>query len=99
VLAALRAEDPRGFGAPCPALELVEALTALAGGSVTLVVRIDEGAGRDTEVTATLGGGDRARGRAEVVLRTAAFAMGWGADPGDDRAGNPTILRLRPLTP
>ncbi|MDX6302991.1 MAG: coenzyme F420-0:L-glutamate ligase / coenzyme F420:gamma-L-glutamate ligase [Nocardioidaceae bacterium] len=99
VLGALRAEDPRGFGAPCPALELVEALTALAGGSVTLVVRSDEGAGRDTEVTATLGGDDRARGRAEVVLTTAAFAMGWRADPADDRAGNPAILRLRPVTP
>ena len=97
VLTALRAEDPRGFGAPCSALELVGALSALAGGSVGLVVR--SGPGPDAEVTATLGGDERERGRAEVVLRTAAFALGWRAVPDHDGTGNSAVLRLRPVTP
>jgi coenzyme F420-0:L-glutamate ligase / coenzyme F420-1:gamma-L-glutamate ligase len=99
VLAALRGEGPRGFGAPCPALELVEALSALAGDSVTVAVRSAGGTELDAEVTAALGGDERQRGRAEVVVRTAALAMGWRADSGTDRAGNPTILRLRAVTP
>jgi coenzyme F420-0:L-glutamate ligase/coenzyme F420-1:gamma-L-glutamate ligase len=92
VLTALGADDSRGFGAPSTALELVDALSALAGGSVSLVVG-------SAEVTATLRGDEWERGRADTVLRTAAFAMGWRAVPEDDPAGKSTFLRLLPATP
>jgi coenzyme F420-0:L-glutamate ligase / coenzyme F420-1:gamma-L-glutamate ligase len=89
VVAALRAADPRGFGAPAAALELVSALTALAGEHADVTVAEDG-------VSARLGGGEGERGRTRVVLRTAAFAYGWHAEPDD---GDDTSLRFRPTVP
>ena len=89
VMAALRAEDPRGFGAPSSAPELVSALTALAGKHA--VVTIAQGG-----VSAQVRGDDRERGATGVVLRTAAFAYGWHAEPDD---GNDTSLQFHPSVP
>jgi coenzyme F420-0:L-glutamate ligase/coenzyme F420-1:gamma-L-glutamate ligase len=91
VLSALHADDPRGFGSPCSAVELVVQLSALA--EDTARVRHEDGA-----VTARLGGTDRDQGAAEALLRTAAFALGWRPDAGSDPAGQP-LLRFRPVTP
>jgi coenzyme F420-0:L-glutamate ligase/coenzyme F420-1:gamma-L-glutamate ligase len=93
VLSALHADDPRGFGSPCSALELVVQLSALA--EHTARVRHEDGA-----VVARLSGTDREQGAADALLRTAAFALGWrpedGAGTGPD--GHP-LLRFRPVTP
>ena len=89
VLAALRAADRRGFGAPATALELVSALTALAGEHAAVTVAEDG-------VSARLSGGDGERGRTGVVLRTAAFAHGWHAEPDE---GDDTSLRFRATVP
>jgi coenzyme F420-0:L-glutamate ligase/coenzyme F420-1:gamma-L-glutamate ligase len=89
VLAALRADDLRGFGAPCSAVELVEQLSSLGGGAA--VVRVEGAA-----VTARLSGPDVVRGATGQRLRTAAFALGWvPAGP----AGVPGLLRFTPATP
>jgi coenzyme F420-0:L-glutamate ligase / coenzyme F420-1:gamma-L-glutamate ligase len=89
VMAALRAQDRRGFGAPSSAPDLVSALTALAGEHA--VVTADQGV-----VTARLTGDDRVRGALGAVLRTAAFAHGW---QGEAQHGADTWLRFRPATP
>ena len=89
VLSALHADDPRGFGSPCSAVELVVQLSALAEASAR--VRHEDGA-----VVALLAGTDREQGAADAVLRAAAFALGWRPDPGSD--GQP-LLRFRPVTP
>ena len=89
VMAALRAEDARGFGAPSSAPTLVSALTALTGEHA--VVTEDQGV-----VTARLTGDDRERAELGAVLRTAAFAHGW---QGEAQHGQDTWLRFRPATP
>jgi coenzyme F420-0:L-glutamate ligase/coenzyme F420-1:gamma-L-glutamate ligase len=91
VLSALHADDPRGFGTPCSAVELVVQLSALAEG--TARVRHEDGA-----VTARLGGTGREQGAADALLRTAAFALGWRPEPGTVADGAP-VLRFRPRTP
>ena len=93
VLSALHEDDPRGFGLPCTALELVVQLSALA--EQTVDVRL-EGTDNRT-VTARLRGTEREQGAADARLRTAAFALGWrtGDGTGPDRA----LLRFRPATP
>lgn len=97
VLSALHADDPRGFGSPCTALELVVQLSALAGDET--VVRVTEGT-----VTARLGGTERQQGAADALLRAAAFALGWRPDqtpaPGSAApGGEQPLLRFRPATP
>jgi coenzyme F420-0:L-glutamate ligase/coenzyme F420-1:gamma-L-glutamate ligase len=89
VLEALRAEEPRGFGAACPAVELVVALSAIAGDNAA--VRHSDGA-----VTAHLSGTERRQGSTDAVLRAAAFAHGWRTEsvPGDQ-----ALLRFVPGTP
>jgi coenzyme F420-0:L-glutamate ligase/coenzyme F420-1:gamma-L-glutamate ligase len=93
VLSALHEDDPRGFGLPCTALELVVQLSALA--EQTVDVRL-EGTDNRT-VTARLRGTEREQGAADARLRTAAFALGWRTEggTGEDRA----LLRFRPATP
>jgi CO/xanthine dehydrogenase Mo-binding subunit len=93
VLSALHADDPRGFGSPCSAVELVVQLSALADG--TARVRHEDGA-----VVARLAGTDRQQGAAEAMLRAAAFALGWRPQPveGPGAQGQP-LLRFRPVTP
>ncbi len=96
VLSALHADDPRGFGSPCSALELVVQLSVLGG--ETTEVRVAEGA-----VTARLGGTERQQGAADALLRTAAFALGWRPEPAPatpvGSAGDRPLLRFRPSTP
>ena len=100
VMAALRRQDSRGFGAPASASDLVSALTTLAGGRATVTAAEDS-------VTARLDGGDDYEaGMITASLRAAAFAHGWHAETeqaGADRAGteqgNDTLLRLRPASP
>ena len=93
VLSALHADDPRGFGSHCSAVELVVQLAALA--EHTARVRHEDGA-----VVARLGGTDREQGAADAMLRTAAFALGWRpeADIATGADGEP-VLRFRPATP
>jgi coenzyme F420-0:L-glutamate ligase/coenzyme F420-1:gamma-L-glutamate ligase len=97
VLSALHADDPRGFGSSCTALELVVQLSALAGEDT--VVRVTDGT-----VTARLGGTERQQGAVDALIRTAAFALGWRADDAVP-PGTPTpvaeqaLLRFRPVTP
>jgi coenzyme F420-0:L-glutamate ligase / coenzyme F420-1:gamma-L-glutamate ligase len=72
VLAALRAEQSRGFGAPAPAAELADALARCGVAGVTGVEVVDAG-----QVRAALGGSDAQRWTAPGLLRIAAFAFGW----------------------
>jgi coenzyme F420-0:L-glutamate ligase/coenzyme F420-1:gamma-L-glutamate ligase len=99
VLAALRGEDARGFGAPCPAGELAERLASVAGAAAEVRLEDPDGttdAGEGSLVTAALAGDDWDRGAADARLRTAAHALGWHAvGPGEGR----TLLRFRPATP
>lgn len=96
VLSALHADDPRGFGSPCTAIELVVQLSALAGEDT--VVRVIDGT-----VTARLGGTERQQGAVDALLRTAAFALGWRLEehpaPAGTPGAEPTLLRFRPVTP
>jgi len=85
VLSALHEDDPRGFGAPCPPIELIVQLSALADDDAE--VRLDGAA-----VTVQLHGGKRSQGATEQRLRTAAFALGW-------RAGTEVPLRFTAVTP
>jgi coenzyme F420-0:L-glutamate ligase/coenzyme F420-1:gamma-L-glutamate ligase len=95
-LNALHLDDPRVFGAPCTALELVVHLCALAGG--TTDVRRD-GHGRHADVTVRLGGSERERGAADARLRAAAFALGWQVAADDAAVAEPAFLRFRAGTP
>jgi coenzyme F420-0:L-glutamate ligase/coenzyme F420-1:gamma-L-glutamate ligase len=98
VLNALHGEDPRGFGTPCSALELVDQLGALAGAGVVRV----EGSAADPEVTAWLTGSEREQGAIGARLCAAAFALGWPArTPAEAGAGTDgrVRLRFRPGTP
>lgn len=95
VLSALHAEDPRGFGAPCSALELVAQLSALAGEGALRI----EGPEARAEVTTRLVGSQREQGATGATLRAAAFALGWvtledtdGPDDGPD--DGPVFLRF-----
>ncbi|NUS49590.1 MAG: coenzyme F420-0:L-glutamate ligase [Nocardioidaceae bacterium] len=92
VLSALHEDDPRGFGAPCSAIELLVQLTALGAGYAD--VRLDGGA-----VNAHLLGGKRIQGAVEQRMRTAAFALGWRADDAGAEAEEPGSLRFVPATP
>jgi coenzyme F420-0:L-glutamate ligase/coenzyme F420-1:gamma-L-glutamate ligase len=107
VLSALHGEDPRGFGAPCSALELVAQLSALAGRPG--VVRL-EGSGATIRVTAELAGTEREQGAVEATLRAAAFALGWRPSAGEAtareagegtarEAGEASVLRFGPVSP
>jgi coenzyme F420-0:L-glutamate ligase/coenzyme F420-1:gamma-L-glutamate ligase len=93
VLSALHGDDPRGFGAPGSALELVVQLAALA----------DEGADvrvEDETVVARLHGDERAQGAAEERLRAAAFALGWRESATPASGGrSPGLMRFRPAGP
>jgi coenzyme F420-0:L-glutamate ligase / coenzyme F420-1:gamma-L-glutamate ligase len=89
VLTALRAEDPRGFGAPAPAAEVEQQLSALAGAADA--VRLEGGV-----VTVRLGGGEREQGAGGARMRAAAFALGWVAEPGPAAVA---LVRLRPSGP
>jgi coenzyme F420-0:L-glutamate ligase/coenzyme F420-1:gamma-L-glutamate ligase len=102
VLAALHEQQPRGFAAPCHALELVghlSALTASPVGSGTVdpagAVRL-RGEGPDAEVTVRLTGDPREQGATEARVRAAAFALGWHADAD---GGERELLRIRVATP
>ncbi len=98
VLSALHADDPRGFGSPCSAVELVVQLSALAEAAAR--VRHEDGA-----VVARLAGTDREQGAADAVLRAAAFALGWRAGSGIGRAAaapvppGDSVDFARPTTP
>ncbi len=94
VLNALHGEDPRGFGAPCSAVELVGQLAALAGSAVVRV----EGSGARPEVTARLVGSEREKGATAATLRAAAFALGWLARADGDPE-EAVLLRFRPASP
>jgi coenzyme F420-0:L-glutamate ligase / coenzyme F420-1:gamma-L-glutamate ligase len=89
VMAALRHQDQRGFGAPSSAPDLVSALTLLVAEHGT--VAASEGA-----VTAQFGGDDRERGITAALLRAAAFAHGWHAET---QRGEDASLRFRPASP
>jgi len=89
VLSALHADDPRGFGSPCSAIELLVQLSALAGSAGD--VRLDGNA-----VTARLHGSEREMGAADCRLRTAAFALGWRPTAVDPATG---ALRFEPVGP
>jgi coenzyme F420-0:L-glutamate ligase / coenzyme F420-1:gamma-L-glutamate ligase len=96
VLTALRAEDPRGFGLPCSALELVDHLSELAGGSVVHI----EAAAPEVEVRVRLHGTEREQGSTAAVLRAAAFALGWAVQPTAEPAAEASMLlrcRAAPL--
>ncbi|MEO5711831.1 MAG: coenzyme F420-0:L-glutamate ligase [Nocardioidaceae bacterium] len=92
VLTALHADDPRGFGSPCSAVELVVQLSAL--GDDTALVRHEDGA-----VLVRLSGTEREQGAAEAKMRTAAFALGWRPLPGPPGPPGQPMLRFRPATP
>jgi hypothetical protein len=96
VLSALHADDARGFGSPCSALELVVQLSALGGRTVQVRLEGDV-------VTARLDGTERERGAADALLRTAAFALGWRpegeASTQSDGAADRPLLRFRARTP
>jgi coenzyme F420-0:L-glutamate ligase / coenzyme F420-1:gamma-L-glutamate ligase len=87
VLAALLGEEFRGFGAPSTADDLVTQLSALVPTDVEVTA-----AGT---VRAGLPGAERERGSAEVLLRTAAFALGWRVEPA---LGNVASLMFVPQT-
>jgi coenzyme F420-0:L-glutamate ligase/coenzyme F420-1:gamma-L-glutamate ligase len=96
VLTALRGDDPRGFGAPCPSGELVGQLSAVAGRRA--VVLPADRAGRAETVTARLHGTEREQGATDAALRAVAFAHGWRTAPSSapvDRA----MLSFHPVTP
>jgi coenzyme F420-0:L-glutamate ligase / coenzyme F420-1:gamma-L-glutamate ligase len=90
VMAALVGEGHRGFGGTGSPAELVSALSALAG------PRAAVSTAEDGSVTARVLGSERQQGATEAVLRAAAFAHGWRAEPPPvDQA----LLRFRPVTP
>ena len=89
VLAALRGDASRGFGAPAPPSEVADALAGLAG--PTSVVR------REGEVvTALLAGSDEERGAERSRLCTAATAFGWRLKA---TTGGEHLLRFTRSTP
>ncbi len=92
VLAALRAEEPRGFGAACSTAELAEALSGLGGAAAE--VRVEGPA-----VTVGLAGTDREQGAAEARLTAAAFALGWPADRSRPADPGRALLRFHRPTP
>jgi coenzyme F420-0:L-glutamate ligase/coenzyme F420-1:gamma-L-glutamate ligase len=93
VLTALHAGDPRGFGAACSALELVDQLSVLAVGCAVRV----EGPEARAEVTAELVGSQREQGAIGATLRAAAFALGWSTQEMTDATSDgPVVLRMRP---
>ncbi len=92
VLAALRAEEPRGFGAACSAPELAEALSGVSGAAAT--VRVEGPA-----VTAGLAGTDREQGATEARMTAAAFALGWRAEESRPAGPGRALLRFHLRTP
>jgi coenzyme F420-0:L-glutamate ligase/coenzyme F420-1:gamma-L-glutamate ligase len=97
VLGALKGADPRGFGAPCTAVELVAHLTALVAGAE---LRLEE----DEVAVLRVAGTEREQGAAEARLEAAAFALGWHP-PAEGRGRHRThgrqraVLRFRAGTP
>ena len=94
VLAALLAEDPRGFGSPSSPAELAADLE-LVMGSRALVSEVGG------ELVVELDGDEHELGALDARLRAMAFAHGWQvtADPTGDPTGTRPLLRLRPATP
>jgi coenzyme F420-0:L-glutamate ligase / coenzyme F420-1:gamma-L-glutamate ligase len=89
VLAALLAEDPRGFGAPSPPADLAADLERVTSGRVVV-------AAASGELVVQLDGPDRELGLLEAQVRAMAFAHGWRtAEP----TGTQPLVRLRPATP
>ncbi len=102
VVAALLAEDARGFGAPAPAHELAAALTAAGSGRVD-VRQDDEGV-----VVVDLEGDDHELGGLEARMHATAFAHGWrvhdipGSTTGNTAEANGrgrAMVGFRPATP
>jgi coenzyme F420-0:L-glutamate ligase / coenzyme F420-1:gamma-L-glutamate ligase len=89
VLAALQADDPRGFGAPSTIDDLADALRLVASGSA---VHEERGG-----LVVALDGAERERGALEARVVTVAFAHGWRAT--FEPTGSPASVRLRPRTP
>ncbi len=98
VLAALRNEQPRGFGVPCPAADVVVTLADLGGHTTTVSL---SGTAAGPVVTAVTTGAEREQGAAEARLTTAARALGWrvtdASGEGEGHGGTP--LRFRPAGP
>lgn len=89
VLAALVAEDPRGFGARSTMAELAAAVDLVTNGAATA----DEA---DGELVVEIEAGERGLGELEARLRTAAFAHGWRTTV--DIGGTRATVRMRPAT-
>jgi coenzyme F420-0:L-glutamate ligase/coenzyme F420-1:gamma-L-glutamate ligase len=99
VVAALRGEEARGFGAPGSPTELAQALVAVLGPGSGAAAGV--GVGEEGAVTATLSGGPRARGAAEVRATAAAFALGWRpiTQAGSRAGADGEVIRFGPATP
>jgi coenzyme F420-0:L-glutamate ligase/coenzyme F420-1:gamma-L-glutamate ligase len=93
VVAALRGEEARGFGAASSPADLVRTLTDVVAAAAV-------GLADDGSVTVTLSGDLRARGADEVRATAAAFALGWRRT-GDrpDPAADGEVVRFGPATP
>lgn len=94
VLHALLRDDPRGFGAPATAEELVSVLEQVLPGATAAL-----GSGRDrVEVTlpAVSERDERRLGALEERAAVVAFGMGWRRtpDPGDSRVDGARLLFL-----
>jgi len=90
VLAALVGEDPRGFGAPSPAADLVADLARVTGRPAVVP---DE----DGVVVVDLVGGERERAALETRVRALAFAHGWRSTT--EATGSQALVRMLPVTP
>jgi coenzyme F420-0:L-glutamate ligase / coenzyme F420-1:gamma-L-glutamate ligase len=90
VLAALLADDPRGFGARSSPAELAAVVELVTGGTAASHET-------DGDLVVEAEGDQRDLGVLEARLRAAAFAHGWLTTV--DTTGTRATIRLRPATP